>query len=155
MSNRQTISEYISIGENLRFYRCDEHNIVLEEFCKSDSGRGIPSVEKWRTVGYYSDIYQTINRVLSIKTADVISHSSDLKNLLTNIEAIKQEIKKEIQTAGLTVQNTPRSETSGRGRKSSVIVDVATVGNTDESESIGEVPAIRGRGRPRKEFTKA
>lgn len=83
----------IQITDKLRIRRADDRNLVIEEFRDVTDPKAKTTNKQWCWCGYYGDLKTALIGVLHKSLLDSAEEELRLKDVITKIEAVENDIK--------------------------------------------------------------
>lgn len=83
---------YIYISDDLRAYRSDDSNVILEMFTRKYSNRYKKEIEKWTIIGYFRNIHGALEKIIK---NDMLLNEDKINNLdeyVQELRAIRESI---------------------------------------------------------------
>lgn len=77
---------YIYISDDLRVYRSDDKNVILERHSKKFSIRDQEEVESWGIVGYFRNIHGALEKIIK---NDMLLDEDKINNLDEYVQEIR------------------------------------------------------------------
>ena len=77
---------YIYISDDLRVYRSDDSNVILEMFTRKYSNRFKKEIEKWTIVGYFRNIHGALEKIIK---NDMLLDEDKINNLDEYIQELR------------------------------------------------------------------
>lgn len=78
---------YIYISDDLRVYRSDDKNVILERHSKKFSIRDQEEVESWGIVGYFRNIHGALEKIIK---NDMLLDENEIKNLDEYVQELRR-----------------------------------------------------------------
>ena len=78
---------YIYISDDLRVYRSDDKNVILERHSKKFSVRDQEAVESWGIVGYFRNIHGALEKIIK---NDMLLDENEIKNLDEYVQELRR-----------------------------------------------------------------
>lgn len=77
---------YIYISDDLRVYRSDDKNVILERYSKKFSARDKKEVESWGIVGYFRNIHGALEKIVK---NDMLLDEDNIDNLDEYVQELR------------------------------------------------------------------
>lgn len=82
----------LQINDKLRIVKLDERNLCIEQL-KVVKSEKKGDYEQWFCVGYYGNLETALQGILNKQLFDCIDEEIQIKDVLSKIEQVRQEIK--------------------------------------------------------------
>ena len=83
---------YIYISDDLRVYRSDDSNVILEMFTRKYSNRFKKEIEKWTIVGYFRNIHGALEKIIKNDMLIDENKVSNLDEYIQELRTVRENI---------------------------------------------------------------